>query len=370
MKKFYSVVLAIALVFGLMSPVTAKADWTTIGGNGSTDTSTQQSVSTIISDIYNSSIITGSFSAKGVKDYSFKPNKTGAIKVTLTASNESGYSYTIRLKKYVNSVWSDVEGYKEDNYKIYYNIEAGYSYILSIEFSSSKTSDYSIVIEDLKDITDNPAAASEIVMGTQIAGTLDTKADVDYYRFNTGKYNMLYITSYAGNECAPTYTIYKDTSGSDVAIVKEFNADSGHEDKSDVIRLEKNRVYYVKVNLWNYRHGEYSFILNGLIDVSDTTSGAKSIKFNKTVHGTCEINRDLDYYKFKATKSGRIKLTGNNPNFFYIYVKRKGSSTYVLKEWETGNYSFVFNVKKGKTYYIGIGDYPNKGDYSFKIKYK
>lgn len=364
MKKLFSALLITALMLGVVNPITTSAAWTDVYGISDSSSSNI--------DIYSIGSIQGSFSKETTNTYTFRPARSGVIKVTRTLSESYGQGVTFTLKKITNGVNTEINPYhpSHDTDVSFYDIEVDQDYTVEIYWKYNKDIQYSFSIEDMMDMSSSPNSAPEIKFGNKVAGSIYTKNDVDCFKFNSGNCNMFKIESYASSQFSPEFKVYEGTSNSDLAIVADFKHNSNGEDISGLFKIKKNTTYYVYVSLWNWDPGEYSFTLKGITDVSNTTGSAKAIKLNKTIKGTCEFKEDLDYYKFKATKSGTIKLTGNNASYFNIFVKRKGSSTYTLKKWEYGNYSFTFKVKKGKTYYVGIGDYIYDGDYSFKLKYK
>lgn len=106
---------------------------------------------------------------------------------------------------------------------------------------------------------------------------------------------------------------------------------------------------------------------------NDSKSKADKLKINKKYYGTCMRSNDADWYKYKVTKTGKIRFYGGDSDidvtgihFFELYVNNK-------KELSVSTYDDAMKflgtvrVKKGQTIYIKVTGYKNNG-YAIKLK--
>ena len=359
MKGIKNVVGILCFVFTLLilSPLVVKAD-----------TSTYEEIN--ILEPINDTISVNT--SKEDKYFSFKLNEATVLNITFTAEHSSDYE----ILHLVNGINEKVKGYCY--YKgggltrTYYNLSADVEYTLHIIGSYSEDK-YAFSAVKVKDLPSHIKSAKNIKLDKLVAGQIYTSDDVDYFKFNTGDKNIVYISAISGNWSSPVYSLYKDTSESEAALVGSWNYNSlGSKDLvSDYYKLDKNTTYYLKVALWNGNPNEYSFTLNSSVDVADKAKDAKVIKLNKKIKGNIEVAKDVDYYKFKAKKDGTLKVSwastkkGYNP--IYMTISQKGSSqTLVNDKATTSGETKEITVKKGKWYTIKIsGDI---SDYTFDIR--
>ena len=142
------------------------------------------------------------------------------------------------------------------------------------------------------------------------------------------------------------------------------------------IKLKKNTMYYIKLTGYTGK-GNCKFKISARKDlVKDTKSKAKQVKANKKIVSSCDGNYDIDWFKFKPTKSGDYTFTCKNLNvqvgfvayFTDRYDEELGASSCISKN---DTYSVTVHLKKGKWYYIRIEgynyNYDSLGNYRFNI---
>ncbi len=109
---------------------------------------------------------------------------------------------------------------------------------------------------------------------------------------------------------------------------------------------------------------------------NNSYSDANKIKLNKDCCGMLNESTDVDYYKFTANKTGKIKLNFNMEMLFkelgYKVTILDSKNKKVASTEFTKDGSLKFKVKKGKRYYVRINqeDYWGtwrKRMYKFKI---
>lgn len=316
-----------------------------------------------------------------VQYYKFYNTTETAIDLTI-GSNDNSIQATPSVMKLTNGIYEKVDSEQHVKGKnpssYYFCLPADKNpYILCITESKWLLNDSEtvrITATKKEDPSSSPALATKIKMGEDVSSRIYTKTDTDFYKFNTGKYNLIKITATSGNGSSNIYTIYKAKGDTTSSIVQgwKYNSLSSETQTSDYIRLEKNKDYYIKAERWNGGPEEYSFSLKGYIDVEDTEKKAKTVKMGKAVAGQLEVKDDVDYYKFKATKSGKVKLTASAEEAFFkdvtmdIYKKGSASKLVTTKVEKTATKA-SFKVKKNKWYVVRITGAAKK-TYTFKIK--
>lgn len=366
MKKITSLLLALLLI------VTSTPAVTFAAGN------TLDTVETI--DIFTG--IQGTINSETNQEeqyFKFYIDKDSVIDLSMTVS-DSSLSTNYYIEKRINGIYSNVPGYRYDHsvpnidHTYYYLPADPNPYILRLKGGYGEEQ-YSIVANRVDDVSNNLTSPKTTKVNTLTSGTLYTENDVDCYTFNTGKYNIINIDAVAGNWCSPVYSIYTNTSGSDAALVKQwrYNSLGSANESSGYIKLNKNTNYYLKVALWNGDPNTYSFKLKGYVDVANSDKSAQTIKLEKNVSSKLEYVKDVDCYKFKATKTGTMKLSSNCSTGYNakIAVYRKGSNILLTNDYITkdGNVK-KFKVKKGKWYIVRVTNESSSSNPTYKFKVK
>lgn len=353
-------VLASAPVAGFTAPVVAEAAY--------------KAENATPVDIFNGFTATLSKSAEQL--YRFNVTKDTVIALTVS-SEDNSVSTDVTIKRKINGIYVNVKGYRyTDSNNLrqdYYNLPADNSpYLICLKGPFTEET-VGITATKMKDVSNHITSAKEIKMGKLAAGQLYTEDDNDYFKFNSGKYNLIKIQATSENWASNDYSVYKDTSGKAASLVGSFryNDLGGDTEVSNYIRVTPHKTYYVKVNRWNGDPKEYSFKVKGFMDVSDSAKTAKSVKMGKTVKGKIEVKEDVDYYVVKATKTGMAKLSCSSSGLFAseIEVYRKGSAKKLFAGYisPSGNEA-KFKVQKNKSYIVKVIGKSTGSTYSFKLK--
>ncbi|SCW42059.1 hypothetical protein SAMN02910400_00693 [Lachnospiraceae bacterium C10] len=318
--------------------------------------------------------------SKGEVQYYKFYNTTGtAIDLTI-GSNDNHIDADVSIMKKINGIYVNVRGYKykkgSNPEAYYYCLEADKNpYILVVKGSEDEDSEtLGITATKLEDPSASLKSGKKVKTGELVSSRIYTKDDRDCYKFNSGKYNLIKIQATSGNWASNIYSVYKNTSGASSSVVGSWNYNSlsSETQTSDYIRLEKNTDYYIDAKLWNGDPEEYSFKILGYVDVENQEKKASVVKMGKSVAGQLEVKDDVDYYKFKATKSGKVKLTASAEEAFFkdvtMDIYKKGSaSKLVTTEVKKTATKASFKVKKNKWYVVRITGAAKKA-YTFKIK--
>ncbi len=356
-------VVASAPVTGFTAPVVAEA------------ATTMDSAETI--DIFQG--VTANFSENSKNQklyYKFYVKEDTMIDATITSDGNKVHS-SFSIKKLTNRIYVNVKGEahtESDNPKgYYYNLPASKDpYLLCIEGPYASDETVGVIATKVSDVSNHLKSAKSIKMGSLTSGQIYTEDDADCFKFNSGKFDLVKVSATSGHWASNDYAIYKDTTGSKASLVASFRYNSlGAETlSSGYIRLKKNTNYYVRVTRWNGDPREYSFKLKGAVDVPNSAKKAKVVKAGKLTKGLLEYKDDADYYQFKATKNGTVKLTCNAGSSYAsdIEVYKKGSALkLVTTSVSINGTSAKFKVKKGKWYIVKVYGAANC-TYSFKVK--
>ncbi len=317
-------------------------------------------------------------SVKKEEDQTFKFYNKSATVIRLAVTSEGeGVSASAGIRKMVNGIYVNVEGEKAEDSSnpkyTYYSLPASEKpYLLCVK-GSYRDETLGITATKMSDISNDLRSAKSVKLSELVSGQIYTKEDVDCFKFNSGKYNLIKITATSGSWASNDYSIYKNTSGSTAALVSKFRYNSLGADTltSNYIKVKPNTNYYIKTTKWNGDPKEYSFKLKGYQDVSNEDKTAVHVKMGKAVKGKVEYKGDNDCYVFKATKSGKVKLTCSNSDAFAsdIEVYRKGSATKLYKGGiYTSGTKATFKVKKNKYYIVRVIGNTSNTTYTFKVK--
>lgn len=164
--------------------------------------------------------------------------------------------------------------------------------------------------------SDSISTAENLSLNNLSSGTLNTKEDVNYYKFTTSNNDSFYEIELRNTEVTEAITLKlysSDDVTTDIAEIIAYKADAN----SDKIKLEPNHTYYILVQkvffscTGNYKLG----VTEIKDDVSDSYSNSTSISLNKKKAYSLEIVEDKDYFKFKTTSNNsfyKIDLANTN----------------------------------------------------------
>ena len=229
--------------------------------------------------------------------------------------------------------------------------------------------------------------ANEIETGSYIKGNLINSLDEDYYvcKVDANGYTEL---SFEILDFEPD----KIGNGWDIEIYDKNKSLLYKEEniKKDTrfpkLPLAKGQEIYIRIkakgSLLYVAPEEVEYKLQASLtktdkwELEDNGSFSKANKLKGTLSGNILNDGDIDYFEFKAGKSGKYKIslnTGDNVDGEYrveIFVKNKGKA--VLKEQTKGDKSFTIKAKKGQKVWIKLsgvyGKSPIGNEYSLKYK--
>ena len=107
---------------------------------------------------------------------------------------------------------------------------------------------------------------------------------------------------------------------------------------------------------------------------NNSNTKADAIKINKQFYGVCMNNNDVDWFKYKAAKTGTLKFYGGTSTIdddgsytFNVYVNNKRVISTATQNEAIGRLG-SFKVKKGQTVSIRVNG-TSRNPYAVKLKY-
>jgi hypothetical protein len=257
-----------------------------------------------------------------------------------------------------------------------------HTYYISVQKDYFKcTGNYKLSVTEIKDdVPDNYSNSKVLSLNKKKTYHLEAVGDSDYFKFTTTSNASYYQIEVANTEATNNIyatLYYEDDKTTDVADLSAYQASIG----SKSIKLEPNHTYYFVVQTEKYTKatGAYKLCVTEIKDdASDTFKNCAKIKLNKKSTYKLNVDGDIDYFKFKASKSGTYTITlanksGNNAISAVIFsdadiTQRIDSIT----SQEAAKNVMKVKLKKNHTYYISVSKsyyYSSvTGEYSLTIK--
>ncbi len=261
-------------------------------------------------------------------------------------------------------------------------LEPNHTYYISVKKDYFDcTGNYKLSVTEIKDdAPDNYSSSTTVSLDKKKTYNLEAVGDSDYFKFTTTTNDSYYKIELANTEATDTIgaTIYyEDDITTDMLEVSAYKASIG----SKSVKLEPNHTYYIVVQAPPYDSpiGGYKLCVTEIKDdASDTFKNCSKISLNKKCTYKLNVDGDVDYFKFKASKSGTYTITlanksGSDGIGAIIYneadVTQKIDS---ITSYKAQKNAIKIKLKKNHTYYIGVEQssnyYPVVGSYSITIK--
>ncbi|GEM_PF-286145 len=268
-------------------------------------------------------------------DYANKLQKSVQKSVTdgmgINAAFESGndvdiFKFTVETSgKYSFLCSGDFDTYGElynDSYDVLYNNDNGGSgnnyhitrylnegnYYLKTTNTESKTGNYSINVsiapgESTDDYSDIHTGAEIIGINTNKNGVIETDDDVDCFKIiipDKGRLR-LYTSGDIFTQCR-----IEDING--VELYRSVNQ-SGN---LDIERFFDPGTYFVKLNIGDYKTGNYVLMNNFVVDdYPNTMQESISVNVVSTINGNLENENDKDVFVIDIPETGRLSIDKN-----------------------------------------------------------
>lgn len=261
-------------------------------------------------------------------------------------------------------------------------LEPNHTYYISIQGNYSKyMGNYKFSVTEIKDdVPDSYGNSTSLPLNKKAACSLEAVGDSDYFKFTTTSKDSYYKIELANTEASDTVTAilyYEDDVTTNKSEIKAYKASLG----AKSIKLEPKHTYYIVVKGSNYDNpqGAYKLSVTEIKDdAADTFKNSKKIALNKKHNYKLNVDGDIDYFKFKASKSGTYTITlanKNKDNSIYATIYSDADITQDMASvsaYNSQKNSIKIKVKKNHTYYIAVQKsysfYSGTGSYSLIIK--
>lgn len=242
-------------------------------------------------------------------------------------------------------------------------LEPNHTYYISVQRDYFKcTGNYKLSVTEIKDdVPDSYAKSTTLSLNRKKAYNLETVEDVDYFKFTTTSNDSFYKIELANTEVTDAISAilyYEDDITTNQLSIVAYKASIG----SEAIKLKPNHTYYISVQRNYFKcTGNYKLSVTEIKDdASDTFKNSKKIELNKKSTYKLNVDGDVDYFKFKASKSGTYTITlanksGNNSIDAIIYSDADVTQSIgTITSYKAKKNSNKVKLKKNHTYYIAV----------------
>lgn len=312
-----------------------------------------------------------------------------------TGDVSNGWTWKI-YDKDLNKLWSDTTKSTSASYN--YNFEVGTVLYVTVESAYQhkyvNNLDYALTVTAVEDSSweqeqnGTKNTATTITSNQKAFGNTYIETDVDYYKYvvdATGYFNFILQNETGTNDSSYGWDmLIYDSSLNKLEYVKNITAKS----TSKTYNFKKGTVLYIKIEAYsNYYHingTKYSLLAQMTKsskweqEGNDSYTKATTIKNNSTMYGNIYIANDKDCYKYKASKTGNVKVTfdfdGDDAGYGWnITVINSSKKELISLTDVTTKKSFSWKATKGSNYYIIITPRYSYSDplnltYSMKVK--
>lgn len=267
--------------------------------------------------------------------------------------------------------------------------EMGQAFYFHVKNSYNNTRQYKLrvvfVESDEWELESNNtvALATEISANQTIHGVLNSKEDIDMYKFvspGNGVYQFALSGVDTGTKARWKLSLYDANN----KLIQTLNTQTDLESSMVRLNFKKGKVVYLKVEQYNtYARGiEYTVTMNYQKDSTweqesnDSFTTAVSLKKNKAITGTCYASSDADYYVYKAPAKGTIKFTFSGDqvdvgNGWRLIVYDQNKKEVKIVKYVKDTQTIGVKAKKGKKYYFVVKPENSKmADISYTLKVK
>ena len=240
-------------------------------------------------------------------------------------------------------------------YSSYYDYSQDGHYCITAETKS--TSNW--------EVEDNNTKPKATKLSKKVTGTIYNEKDVDFYKYTAPKNG--YVKFKFCNVDGVT-----DTSGWNVCVYdSNFNDISSQYSFSNdylfgTFMVKKGTVYYLKVSMAGIGIMDHEYTITPVLKVTNyiekennnSFGKASTISQGKYRIGALNREADRDYYKFKASKTGTLKINLKieermSHGYEMIVYNSNRQEIRSINDVRSGGVLKV-KVKKGKSYYVKI----------------
>ncbi|MCB1621856.1 MAG: PPC domain-containing protein [Thiothrix sp.] len=232
---------------------------------------------------------------------------------------------------------------------------------------------------DLQAATDDhgnsATAATAAAFGKNIAGRIEVRRDVDYFKFQVPRKGLLTVFTRGGTD---TYGVLSDASGK---VLKRSNDGAASTDGKNFrlrYQVPGAGTYYVAVRY--YRNaGAGRYVLRATFratavtadDHGNTVASASALTLNSSsiVAGNIERAGDLDYFRFTLTQKGKLVVTttGNTDTFGRLHAA-DGKVLVANNDAGAGNNFRITRTLNAGTYLVSVRHRSSTGTGTYQLR--
>ncbi len=146
----------------------------------------------------------------------------------------------------------------------------------------------------------------------------------------------------------------------------------GTTSKTEYMSVSYAGTYYLRFESGSSTYNPPNYTNSFSLGVAEFSNTVKTIKSGQTMRFWSDDSSDYRLFKYVATSTGMLTVTGNADNSSYVTLL--DSSKKVISEsrslYSSSSYTGRFAVKKGKTYYLKIYSYCYSTPSAFKVSQK
>jgi hypothetical protein len=316
-----------------------------------------------------------------------------------TTDNDSFYKIELRNSEVTDTIafflYSDSD-LTTEVYNVYANIasigqdtrklERNHTYYIAVKNAYSHignaTGNFKLNVTEIKDdVSDDFKNSKYIPLNKKFTYNLNAKNDIDYFKFKTSSNDSFYNIELSNSGATDNIGMY---------LYSEADLTSGISDVTAYVakaasikqKLKPNTTYYIIVQRpsdWYAPIGTYKININEIKDdASDSFKKSKALSVNKKSTYKINVTGDIDYFKFKPTKSGIYSITFANKNcdgYIDAVIFSEDDITQnigLIQSNKMSKNTSTYKLKANHTYYISVNAgyfYSNiSGEYSLTIK--
>lgn len=215
-----------------------------------------------------------------------------------------------------------------------------------------------------KESNDIMALATDLTAGKTLHGSINSKKDVDYYRYvatGSGYFNFKFTNADGGNNQYWKLSVYDEKK----KLLQTVETEDDLQISTAKLGFRKGKEIYLKVerNINDYACGhEYTVTVNQYKadnweqESNDSFATATTVKKNKTCSANNYAVKDKDYFVYKAAKKGKVTMQVSLPDSGYWNVCVYNQKKKLVKQEDYAQTGQKFTVKaaKGQKLYVMV----------------
>ena len=215
-----------------------------------------------------------------------------------------------------------------------------------------------------KESNDTMALATDLTAGKTLHGSINSKKDVDYYRYvatGSGYFNFKFTNADGGNNQYWKLSVYDEKK----KLLQTVETEDDLQISTAKLSFRKGKEIYLKVerNINDYACGhEYTVTVNQYKadnweqESNDSFATATTVKKNKTCSANNYAVKDKDYFVYKAAKKGKVTIQVSLPDSGYWNVCVYNQKKKLVKQEDYAQTGQKFTVKaaKGQKLYVMV----------------